>query len=103
MKAVAIALCFATASYGQADGGYAFDYQCPPADDIVAVDGGYFMSEARAKRLACLLTAAETHRDGALKLLNEGGGGTGNVLVPIVGVAGIVLGFVLGLVFVKKK
>ena len=38
-------------------------YTCPEAEPSVKIDGGYIISDARAERLTCQLTACETHVD----------------------------------------
>ncbi len=65
LGAISVALLFCLRAAAQTvDGGVPADYGCPQAaDELVALDGGYFISEARAKRLACLLTATEKERD----------------------------------------
>lgn len=48
------------------DAGSSFDVplyeKCPVAAPSVKLDGGYFISDDRASRLACLLETCETHR-----------------------------------------
>ena len=38
-------------------------YTCPEAEPSIKIDGGYIISDARAERLTCQLTACETHVD----------------------------------------
>ena len=38
-------------------------YTCSEAEPSVKIDGGYIISDARAERLTCQLTACETHVD----------------------------------------
>ena len=42
-------------------------YTCPEAEPSVKIDGGYIISDARAERLTCQLTACEMHVDSLLR------------------------------------
>jgi len=77
------------------DGGFAVYPNCPAAPPATAIDGGYYFTEERVKRLDCMLATAEEQRDAARE--NQA-----PLLKPsitslfIVGFVILTLGYVLG-------
>jgi len=56
------------------DAGIPWDYGCPPAPiGLIPMDGGYFMNDARAVRLACLFAATEAERNALRLEVGDGG------------------------------
>lgn len=45
--------------------------QCREAPPLVSVEGGYFMPEARAQRLTCLMNTCELDREAKSRLIAE--------------------------------
>jgi len=96
---IALVLMAALAADGGPDAPFAdagpVDYGCPASAAVaVPVDGGVFLPEARAERLACLLVATEKHRD---LLLEENKGTVRSSIAWAVAAAAIVVAFAGGI------
>lgn len=91
MKTAALALLLALPAHA-ADGGLeAVWATCPDAPLAEGVDGGWFLSEARARRVECRLAACRTYAEG---LEEQGFADTRTVLV--VGLVALGAGVALG-------
>lgn len=94
MKGLAVALVVAMvappAFADGADGGTVI-YDCPDAPRAEQVDGGWFLTNARERRITCEIAACEAHRDALMKPEPEKPSGL--VLAIVVGLLAFGAGF----------